>query len=78
MSQWSSAKAKRVFPALLRIGWNIKRVSSSHKILQRPGWPDVSCCVDQCSLAAVPPHSAVRLCLTVESLNLAGGYASDS
>ena len=41
MSQWSSAKAKRVLAALLRIGWNLKRESSSHKILHRPGWPDV-------------------------------------
>ena len=41
MSQWSSAKARRVLAALLRIGWNIKRESSSHKILSRPGWPDV-------------------------------------
>lgn len=41
MSQWSSAKAKRVLAALIRIGWRIKRESSSHKILSRPGWPDV-------------------------------------
>ncbi|MBC8029314.1 MAG: type II toxin-antitoxin system HicA family toxin [Pyrinomonadaceae bacterium] len=41
MSQWSSAKAKRVLAALLRIGWTIKRQSSSHKVLSRPGWPDV-------------------------------------
>ena len=41
MSQWSSAKAKRVLAALLRIGWSIKRESSSHKILSRPGWSDV-------------------------------------
>ena len=41
MSQWSSARAKRVLAALLRIGWSIKRESSSHKILSRPGWPDV-------------------------------------
>ena len=41
MSQWPSAKAKRVLGALLRIGWSIKRESSSHKILSRPGWPDV-------------------------------------
>jgi hypothetical protein len=33
MSQWSSAKAKRVLAALLRIGWSIKRESSSHKTL---------------------------------------------
>ncbi|HEX9421883.1 MAG TPA: type II toxin-antitoxin system HicA family toxin [Pyrinomonadaceae bacterium] len=41
MSQWSSAKARRVLAALLRIGWNVKRESSSHKILSRPGWSDV-------------------------------------
>jgi predicted RNA binding protein YcfA (HicA-like mRNA interferase family) len=41
MSQWSSAKAKRVLAALLRIGWKIKRESSSHKILSRPGWSDI-------------------------------------
>lgn len=41
MSRWSSAKAKRVLAALLRIGWNLKRQSGSHKVLSRPGWPDV-------------------------------------
>ena len=41
MSQWSSTKAKRLLAALLRIGWSIKRESSSHKILSRPGHPDV-------------------------------------
>ncbi len=41
MSQWSSAKAKRVLSALLRVGWTIKRESGSHKVLSRPGWPDV-------------------------------------
>jgi predicted RNA binding protein YcfA (HicA-like mRNA interferase family) len=40
VSQWSSAKAKRVLAALVRIGWSIKRESGSHKILSRPGWPD--------------------------------------
>ncbi|MFL6209673.1 MAG: type II toxin-antitoxin system HicA family toxin [Pyrinomonadaceae bacterium] len=41
MSQWSSTKARRVLAALLRIGWSIKRESSSHKVLSRSGWPDV-------------------------------------
>ena len=41
MSHWSSAKAKRVLAALLRIGWNIKRESGSHKVLSRAGWSDV-------------------------------------
>ena len=42
MSQWASAKARRVLAALLRIGWTIKRETrGSHRILSRPGWPDV-------------------------------------
>lgn len=42
MSHWPSTKAKRVFAALLRIGWAVKRhASSSHRILARPDWPDV-------------------------------------
>lgn len=41
MSQWRSTKARRVLAALLRIGWSIKRQSGSHRVLSRPGWPDV-------------------------------------
>jgi predicted RNA binding protein YcfA (HicA-like mRNA interferase family) len=41
MSDWHSTKARRVLAALLRIGWQIKRTSGSHRILSRPGWPDV-------------------------------------
>ena len=42
MSQWPSAKARRVLAALLRIGWTIKRESGgSHKVLAREGWLDV-------------------------------------
>ena len=40
MSVWPSVKAKRVLAALIRIGWSIKRQSGSHKVLQRPQWPD--------------------------------------
>jgi predicted RNA binding protein YcfA (HicA-like mRNA interferase family) len=41
MSQWPAAKARRVLAALLRKGWRIKRQSgSSHRILERAGWPD--------------------------------------
>ena len=40
MKQWKSAKASRVLAALLRIGWNIKRQSGSHRILERAGWQD--------------------------------------
>ncbi len=41
MSRWPSTQASRVLSALLRIGWQIKRTTGSHKVLQRPDWPDV-------------------------------------
>ena len=40
MSQWPSSKAKQVFSAPIRIGWQVKRQSGSHKTLDRDGWPD--------------------------------------
>lgn len=40
MSTWGAAKARLVLAALLRIGWTIKRQSSSHRMLAREGWPD--------------------------------------
>ncbi len=43
MSAWPSAKARRVLAALLRAGWSVKRhVGGSHRILERPGWPDAT------------------------------------
>ena len=42
MSRWPSTRSRRVLAALLRIGWRIKRqVRGSHRVLERPGWPDV-------------------------------------
>ena len=40
MSNWKSAKAKRVLAALERIGWCVKREKGSHKMLEREGYPD--------------------------------------
>ena len=40
MTRWPSAKARRVLSALLRIGWQLKRQSGSHRTLSRDGWPD--------------------------------------
>ena len=40
MSDWSAAKARSVFAALLRVGWRIKRRGGSHIVLERDGWPD--------------------------------------
>lgn len=41
MSRWPATQASRVLAALLRIGWQIKRVTGSHRVLARDGWPDV-------------------------------------
>jgi predicted RNA binding protein YcfA (HicA-like mRNA interferase family) len=40
VSFWPSAKARRVFGALIRIGWTLKRQSGSHRTLSREAWPD--------------------------------------
>lgn len=40
MSRWPAAKANRVLAALLRIGWQVKRQSGSHRTLAREGWSD--------------------------------------
>jgi predicted RNA binding protein YcfA (HicA-like mRNA interferase family) len=40
MSNWPSAKAKKVLAALLSIGWRVKRQSGSHKTLEHPNYPD--------------------------------------
>jgi predicted RNA binding protein YcfA (HicA-like mRNA interferase family) len=39
---WRATKASRVLRALLKIGWLIKRQKSSHRILARMGWPNVT------------------------------------
>jgi predicted RNA binding protein YcfA (HicA-like mRNA interferase family) len=40
VSRWRSTKASRVFAALQRIGWSVKRqAKGSHKVLQREGFP---------------------------------------
>ena len=41
MSNWKSAKAKRVLAALERIGWSVKRQrGGSHKVLEHSDYPD--------------------------------------
>jgi predicted RNA binding protein YcfA (HicA-like mRNA interferase family) len=41
MSNWNSAKAKRVLAALERNGWSVKRQKGgSHKVLEHPEYPD--------------------------------------
>lgn len=40
MSAWRSTRARRVLRALERIGWEVKRQRGSHRVLERPEWPD--------------------------------------
>ena len=44
MSVWRATKARRVYAALLRIGWTLKKQVGSHRKLQRPGWPNFMVC----------------------------------
>ena len=40
MSQWPSKKARIVLAAILKLGWEVKRQTGSHRTLSRPGWTD--------------------------------------
>ena len=40
MTRWPSIKAKQLLSALQSIGWEVKRVTGSHRVLSRPGYPD--------------------------------------
>jgi len=40
MISWPSTRSRRVLAALLRIGWEVKRTTGSHRVLSRAGWPD--------------------------------------
>lgn len=40
MNQFGATKARLVLAALLRIGWEQKRQSGSHRTLARPDWDD--------------------------------------
>ena len=44
MSTWRATKAKRVYAALLRLGWALKKQVGSHRKLQRTGWPNFTFC----------------------------------
>ena len=40
MTSWPSTKARRVYAALLSVGWQLKRQSGSHRTLSRVGHTD--------------------------------------
>lgn len=41
MTRWRATRAARVFAALRRIGWSVKReAKGSHRVLEREGFPN--------------------------------------
>ena len=66
MSQWPSKKARLVLAALLKLGWNVKRQTGSHRTLAREGWPDYTFAfhdgeeVGPRMLARVAKHTGLR------------------
>ena len=40
MSIWRATKARRVYAAILRLGWSLKKQVGSHRRLERPDWPN--------------------------------------
>jgi predicted RNA binding protein YcfA (HicA-like mRNA interferase family) len=40
VTTWTLTRSSKVFAALLRIGWSVKRQSRSHRTLQHASWPD--------------------------------------
>jgi predicted RNA binding protein YcfA (HicA-like mRNA interferase family) len=40
VTSWPSSKARRVYAALLSVGWQLKRQSGSHRTLNRSGSAD--------------------------------------
>lgn len=40
MSIWRATKARRVYAALIRLGWSLKKQVGTHRRLERPGWPN--------------------------------------
>ena len=67
MSDWPGTSARGVLAALLRIGWVVKRQTGSHKVLARPGWPDIVFAfhdgdeIGPRMLARLAKHSGLRL-----------------
>ena len=66
MSDGPSTRARAVLAALLRLGWTVKRQTGSHKILTRPGWPDLIFAfrdhdeIGPRMLARIAKHSGLR------------------
>ena len=41
MREWPSTHADHLLAALMHIGWQVERQTGSHRVLIRPGWPNL-------------------------------------
>jgi predicted RNA binding protein YcfA (HicA-like mRNA interferase family) len=66
VSVWRATKAKRVYAALIRIGWSLKKQVGSHRKLQRLGWKNFTFCfhdseeVGPAALAKIAKDTGLR------------------
>jgi len=66
VSTWSANKARRVYAALQRIGWTLKKQVGSHRKLQRNGWPNFTFCfhdseeIGPAALAKIAKETGLR------------------
>ena len=66
MSVWSATKARRVYAALLKIGWTLTKQVGSHRKLQRAGWRNYTFCfhdseeVGPAALAKIAKDTGLR------------------
>lgn len=66
MSTWSATKARRVYAALQRIGWTLKKQVGSHRKMQRNGWQNFTFCfhdseeIGPAALAKIAKETGLR------------------
>lgn len=66
MTVWPSTQAKAVLAALVLQGWRVKRQTGSHRVLTKPGWPDLVFAfhdreeIGPRMLARIAKHSGLR------------------
>jgi predicted RNA binding protein YcfA (HicA-like mRNA interferase family) len=66
VSEWRSTHAEHLLAALVHIGWREERQTGSHRVLTRPGWPNLvfafhdSHEIGPQMLARIAKHSGLR------------------
>jgi len=66
LNDWPSTQAKAVLAAIVRQGGRVKRQTGSHRVLAKPGWPDLVFAfhdreeIGPRMLARIAKHSGLR------------------